>query len=422
VNPKKMKVGALAGVLVLSMALAGCGRDDKGSGGVTTKEGGEGGTIYLGTITDLTGPFAGVGEPFTAGQAAFWKDVNDAGGLSGWDVNVTDYVRDSGYDVAAHASAFDEIKGDVLGIVQSLGTAHTNAILEEATEDKMIIGPASLGSNWIWDDAAIQVGTSYCAEAMNVVDYAVDTVGVKSIAVVHLAGDYGDDAMVGARIAAEARGIEFTDIETSTVSQGDDQAAAIGAVVKADPDLLFVATTPQELATVAGGAASQGWKGQIVGSIPTWNIALAAEDSPVAPLLEASYMQATSFPTWDADVEGFAAMRAAAGDQQPNDWFAIGYASGYVMKAILEKAIAEGDVTREGVYDAARSLTGVDSLGTLPDGTGNYAADPNGQAVKVTQLNKVDPSASGKITVAVDPFTGPTAENYEFTEPCYDLK
>jgi len=74
VNPKKMKVGALAGVLVLSMALAGCGRDDKGSGGVTTKEGGEGGTIYLGTITDLTGPFAGVGEPFTAGQAAFLRN------------------------------------------------------------------------------------------------------------------------------------------------------------------------------------------------------------------------------------------------------------------------------------------------------------------------------------------------------------
>lgn len=98
----------------------------------------------------------------------------------------------------------------------------------------------------------------------------------------------------------------------------------------------------------------------------------------MAPLLEASYMQATSFPTWDADVPGYDAMRAAAEEagQEPNDWFAIGYASGYVMKAILEDAIEADNVTREGVYEAAAALEGVDSEGTLPEGTGNYAPGP----------------------------------------------
>ena len=40
-------------------------------------------------------------------------------------------------------------------------------------------------------------------------------------------------------------------------------------------------------------------------------------------------------------------------------------------------------------------------------------------AVRVTQLNKVDPKASSKVSVAVEPFTGKTAEGYEFTDACY---
>lgn len=417
---RKGRAGVLAGVLALSLALTACGRDD-GDGGEGVAEGEDGGgTIYLGTITDLTGPFAGVGEPFTAGQAAFWEQINAEGGLEGgWEVNVTDYVKDSAYDVTAHAEAFNEIKDDVLAISQSLGTAHTNAFLEDATADNIIVGPASLGSNWIFDEGTIQVGTSYCAEGMNVVDYAVEQ-GAKSVAVVHIAGDYGDDAMVGARIAAEENGIEFTAIETGTVGGGDDQSAAIGAVLKADPDLLFVATTPQELATVVGGAASQGFDSPVIGSIPTWNTALM--DSPAAPALEALYQQASSFPVWDADVPGQVKMREAAGDQAPNDWFAIGYASGYVMKAILEEAIANDDVTREGIFEAAQNLEGVDSEGTLPEGTGNYAVEPNEQAVRETVLNAVDPKAAGKISTAVEAFVGPTAEGYEFTEPCYEMK
>lgn len=418
-NRRKMRVGALAGVLALSLAVSACGRDgDDGDAGVSGD--GEGGTIHLGTITDLTGPFAGVGEPFTAGQRAFWEQINEAGGLEGgWEVDVTTHVKDSGYDVTAHAEAFNEIKGEVLAISQSLGTAHTNAILDDATDENILVGPASLGSNWIWDEAAIQVGTSYCAEGMNVVDYAVGE-GAESVAVVHLPGDYGDDAMVGARIAAEAHDIEFTSIETGTVGAGDDQSAAIGAVLQAQPDLVFVATTPQELATVVGGVAAQGFQTQFIGAIPTWNTALM--DSPAGDALEAMYLQASSFPIWGADTPGMEKMREAAGDQAPNDWFALGFSSGYIMKAILEEAIANDDVTREGVYEAAQGLTGVDSEGTLPEGSGNYAAEPNEQAVRVTQLNGVDRNAESLLTVVEEPFVGPTAQDYEFTDPCYELK
>jgi hypothetical protein len=56
------------------------------------------------------------------------------------------------------------------------------------------------------------------------------------------------------------------------------------------------------------------------------------------------------------------------------------------------------------------------------EGTANWAGDPNEDAVRVTQLTKVAQASSSKVSVAVEPFTGATAEGYEFTEPCYLMK
>lgn len=424
------RLGVLATAMTVTLAVSACGRDDGGSEGgaapgVTEEACPDAvddslGCIYLGTLTDLTGVFKGVGEPFTAGQKAFWDQVNADGGVGGYEVDMATYTKDTSYDPEKHAELFNEIKDDILAVSQSLGTAQTNAILEDATNESILLGPASLGSNWIWEDIAIEVGTSYCAEAMNAVDYAVEQ-GAKSIAAVHYPGDYGDDAMVGARIAAEANGVDFADITTGTVDGGDDQTAAIGALLKSKADYVIISTGPLEVATVIGGAAQQGFTGRFIGSNPSWNRAIL--DSPAGPAIEQLYMQATSFPVWESDAPGQVKMREAAGeDAVPNDWYSIGYGSGYVMKAILEAAMDEDKLDREGMVEVANAMEGIDSEGTLPEGTGNWTGDPNDDAVRVTELHAVDTKTGSGLTVAEEPFTGPTAEGYEFTEPCYLMK
>src|SRR5262245_16406136 len=48
------------------------------------------GCIYLGTISDLTeGPFKVLGVPITDAQKAFWRRVNEQGGVGGYEVDVT---------------------------------------------------------------------------------------------------------------------------------------------------------------------------------------------------------------------------------------------------------------------------------------------------------------------------------------------
>ena len=428
-NSRARSVGVLltAASLVL---VAGCGRDD-GEGGSENVPGvtsapcpdavdEEKGCIYLGNITDLTGVFKGIGVPLSDGQEAFWAKVNADGGIGDYEVDVTKYVKDNQYKTDVHAQVFEEIQDDILALAQSLGTANTNGILGDLQDENILTLPVSLGSNWIFEDGVIEVGTNYCAEAMNVVDYAADN-GAKSVAAVHFPGDYGDDAMVGARIAAEANDMKFTDIPTAPGGSVEEQSAAIGAMLKAKPDVVLVSTGPLEMAAIVGGAAAQGFKKPIIGSIPTWNAGVVGPDSPAAPAVEALYLQATSFGTWDSDTPGHEAMRAAAEElgQVPNDWFMIGWAGSYIMKAALEAAIDDDNLTREGLVEAAAALTGVDGEGMLPEGSGNYAGDANERVVRATSLNKVDQKTPSKVSVAVEAFTGPTASEYEFTDACY---
>ena len=423
---RRLSVAAVVSALVLTA----CGRggDDDNAGGdgsvgpgVTEEPCPDAvdetkGCIYLGTISDLTGAFKGVGVPLTAGGAAFWQYVNENGGVGGYEVNVTEYVRDNAYNPEVHAQVYSEIKDEVLAMAQSLGTVATEVMLMDADAEELLVVPATLGSNWYFEDRVLELGTSYCAEAMNAVDYGVDELDADSIAAVHFPGDYGDDAMVGARIAAEERGVEFTDIQTGPGA--DQQAAAVKAVVDSGADLVVISTGPLEVAAVVGGAVQAGFKGKFVGSIPTWNAALL--QSPAGPALQASYLWATSFPLWDTDSPGFEAMRAANGEQTPNDYYALGWTGGYIMKAVLEAAIENDDLSRAGLVEAAKSLDGdIDSEGMLPEGSANYAGDPNEAAVRSSQFGVPTPGTSTGIAPSVDFFTGPTAEGYDFQEACF---
>ncbi len=55
----------------------------------------------------------------------------------------------------------------------------------------------------------------------------------------------------------------------------------------------------------------------------------------------------------------------------------------------------------------------------LPDGSGNYAGDPNEAAVRVTQLFTPAADTDAGVEPMGDIFTGPTAEGHDFTEACY---
>ncbi|MDV6011459.1 ABC transporter substrate-binding protein [Haloechinothrix sp. LS1_15] len=374
------------------------------------------GCIYLGTISDLSeGPFAALAQPITEAQEAFWARVNEDGGIGGYDIDVTSFVRDNQYNPEIHNQVYRDIRDDVLALAQTLGSPQTAAILPDMEGNDVIGAPASWSSEWLFEDVILQAGTNYCLEAMNSVDYAVDELGAESVVAVHYAGDYGDDAAGGAEIAAEERGLDFRAVETPPGT--DNQGDAIQAVLSEDPDMVMLTTAPADAAVVVGQTAARGFEGTFIGSSPTWNPALL--DSPAADAFEAQYLHAAPWASWDADTPGHEAMRAELEGVTPNEGYTAGWTWSYAMREAIEQAVEAGDLTREGLREAAGSLESVDYEGILPDEAGNYAGEPDDAVFRESLLNEVDTDAPTGLTLLEDFFAGPTAEQHEMTEPCF---
>jgi len=427
VRSSLLRLGSAAAALVLALAACGGGPQDKGAAapvpGVTDEPcpkavNPDNGCIYLGIISDLSsGPFRLIGSSTTAAQQAFWRRVNQQGGIGGYDIDATTYVRDNKYDVATHKRAYQEIRTKVLALAQTLGSPMTTEILPLLKKDKMVASTVSWTSLWEFEDILIKSGTNYCFEAMNAVDYAVEAWGIDSVMAVHYPGDYGGDAAGGARIAAERNRLKFTDVPTPTGA--DKQRPAIDKIVKESPDLVLLSTGPQEATVLIGQATARGYRGRFIGSAPSWSkLMLKVKDRTTAEAIRTRFLQAAPWKPFATDTPGHAAMRAALGKVDPNDAYMAGWIWSYPLKTVLQTAIDQNKLTRAGLYQTLRNLGAVDYEGMLPTerttGPGRAPA-----SMRSTVLNTpADDGYTGVKTVK-DFFTGPTARDHTLTEPCF---
>lgn len=417
----------LAGAALLAaLAGAGCasGQDERVSApvpGVTDEPcpkavNPDHGCIYLGIISDLTvGPFTGLGVPMVTAQKAFWDRVNRQGGIGGYDIDVHTYVRDNKYDPAVQRRVFDEIKDKVLALAQSLGSPTTEAILNELRAARMIAVPASYPSRWEFEDVILESGASYCFESMNAIDYAVDNFGAKSVMSVHYPGDYGGEGAAGARLVAEARDLRYSEMETE---QGaEKQEEVIRAILQQKPDVVMLTVGPAEVAAIVGKTVAAGYQGRFMGNNPTWVAAML--QSPAAEALKARYMVVAPWKTFSTDSPGHTAMRLALGRVKPDDAFTSGWIFSYPLKTVLERAAANGELTREGVYEAVGQVTTVDYEGMVPKKAGNFSASPNAAAFRESIVGRPDDREFTGAKVITDFFAGPTATAHNLDKPCY---
>ncbi|WP_233359023.1 ABC transporter substrate-binding protein [Thermomonospora amylolytica] len=424
---KRRGHGIVGGLVALVLGLTACGGDAgpdaaaPGGPGVTRKPcpnavNPDNGCIYLGIISDLSaGPFHELGKPITHAQKAFWNRVNQQGGIGGYDIDVTTYTRDSKYDPATHKAMYEQMKDKVLALAQTLGSPTTAAILPDLRKNKIVATPVSWTSAWEFEDVILESGASYCAEAMNSVDYAAEAFSAESVMAVHFPGDYGDDAAAGAKIAAERRGLDFT--HRTTGRGREAQAPVIDAIVKEAPDVVLLTTGPEEAAAIVGETVRRGYPGHFIGSNPTWQRNML--DGPAGPALRQRYLQSAPWKPFAVDSPGHTAMRLAVGDVTPSDAMTSGWVLSYPLKAVLQKAAENGDLSREGMFRALKQITRIDYEGILPATAGNFSGDPNANAFRQTVLGRPDPGTYTGIKVVKEFSAGPTASSHVFTVPCY---
>ena len=341
-------------------------------------------TIKLGELTGLTGVIAAIGKPLTAGHEVYFKYVNEVLGGVGRDLDKADrykvelVTKDTQYTQEGSVTQYNAIKDQVLMIAQSLGTPTTKAILPQINEDKILTGAATLASAWLKEKYVVPAGAPYPVQFINAAQYIKDQGVTPKIGIIYQDDDYGAEGLKGLEYAAGKFGWTIAAKATYKAADAAGEASLFLPPVKAMKDAgvdhVFLTTTPSATAKSLGVAASAlQYAPRWIGNSPSWIGALAA--SPVAPYMQAHLWVVTDAACgWGevgAGCEGMKLMldniAKFAPTQTPDYYFTFGYTQARIIHEVLEKAVADGDLTREGVVKAFESLRNVDMGGLLPN-------------------------------------------------------
>src|SRR3954470_2656600 len=389
--------------------------EDSGGGGGSDVRTGNGVTdsdINIGVPPDPAGRFpAGAAVQVTEFQA-YWDKVNADGGICDRDVKLQ--VQDHGYDPQKAVSLYRSMAPGVVALQQVLGGPTSAAVLPLAQQDSEYVGGVGWASSALAYENNQLPGASYSIQAANAIDYLVDELGLAEgdkVGVVYFVGDYGSDALAGAKYAADERGLTVVPQEITPAVT--DLSAQASALVQEGVKAVVLGAAPAQLASLAGVLSAQGADVPIVGMNPTFNPALLK--TPAAAALEANTYSITSVAPYSDDSPGVKAandMYAKADPQGAIGWeVPLAYGQAELLKTALQDACDAGDLTPEGVVAAVGKASNVNTDGVFPDGL-DFTKTGESPTRKVF-ITKVDASAPAGLKL-LDTIEGPSAKSYTF--------
>jgi ABC-type branched-subunit amino acid transport system substrate-binding protein len=402
---------ATASALIGAVAITGCGTrasSSQTSGDLKTDFGVTDRTITLGVMSD----FSNVGGPLAktvyAGNRIWANEVNKAGGICGRQIKLE--AQDHKFDTQLANTQYASMKGEVLGLVNLLGSPVIASLLPQLTADHMPTMAGGWSSDLLGHPELAVLGTTYDLDAMNGLQFLIDQgIVIKGDSIGHIynAGDYGENAAAGAKYAARELGVKWVGEKVDATTT--DISAQMAAFKAADVKAILISSYANVTAMVASQAPSLGLDGPLVVNAPGYDPAILK--SPAGPVLrERLYVVSSQAPfTGDGHVQQMlaTAFPEVAKGVTPTANATGGYAQGKVMGAALEGACKSGDLTRKSVVDHLRTLTNVET-GVYPPLT---LKDPS-KATSTESLILKPADNPGGLTVVKDYFASPLAEKY----------
>ncbi len=409
-------------IVVCVMALSGCASSTPSSNGngtglkvgpgvdVANK------TITLGILSPYSGPVAApVGDPLALGVKVFFDHVNDNGGIGGYKVKFLE--EDSQYNPQVQVQLYNQIHTKVLMIADSLGTPTTFAIKDLAAADHMLVSAATLSSALARQQYLVMVGTPYRLQVENAFDYVVNTLGDKNPAtgIIYQNDEYGQDGLTGYKEAVAAYGLK--DVGQASYAPTDkDFTAQVAQMKAAKAKYVFLSALPAVTATIVGTAFKLGYNPQFILQSPAWSNLLLGIPT-LKPLLTNLWLVGQGATWGDTSKPGMAQLlqdvAKYAPTQQPDGYFEFGYTESEITYAILKKAFANNDLTRDGLYNAFLSLKNVDLGGLYPPVT--YGSSPDQRVpTRDSVVFKIDPTQPNDVKALTGDFTGTAAMQSHF--------
>src|SRR5258708_3902638 len=320
--------------------------------------------IKIGNIMPYSGPASAYGV-IGKTEAAYFKKINDAGGINGRKINFISY--DDGYSPPKTVEQARKLVGtdEVLFVFNSLGTPPNTAIQKYMNSKKVPQLFVATGATK-WNDPKDFPWTmgwqpNYQSESRIYAKYLLKEKPDAKIAVLYQNDDYGKDYVKGLKDGLGAKAATMIVAEESYETTEPSIDNHIVKLKATGADVFFDVTTPKFAAQAIKKTAEIEWK-----TMHILNNVSASVGSVIKPagfdksqgIISAQYLKDTTDPQWANDKGmkqylDFMTKDFPEGDKLDNGTV-VGYGVAQTLVQVLKQC---GDnLTRENVMKQAASL------------------------------------------------------------------
>ena len=342
---KKMMSAALTAAMTVTM-LAGCG------GGETEK--GSSDTIKIGGIGPVTGDAAIYGEAVKNGAELAVKEINEAGGINGAQIEFN--FQDDEADAEKAVNAYNTLKD--WGMQALLGTvtsAPCVAVGEVAQADNMfLLTPSGTAVECVQYDNAFRVCFSDPMQGAESAKYIADNQLATKIAVIYNSSDvYSTGIYQAFAKEAETEGLEIVAAEAFTAESKTDFSVQLQKAKDAGAELVFLPFYYSEAALVLQQAAGINYSPIFFGCDGMDGILdVEGFDADLANNL--MFLSPFTPTSTDEAIQKFVTDYKEAYGGTPNQFAADAYDGVYAMKAAMEKAEVTPDMSASDICDVLK--------------------------------------------------------------------
>ncbi|MBW2202519.1 MAG: ABC transporter substrate-binding protein [Deltaproteobacteria bacterium] len=327
--------------------------------GVTDKE------IVIGSHQDLSGPIAGWGTQVKMGLEMRAREINEAGGICGRKIRLV--IEDNAYDPKKAIMVTNKMisRDKVFCFIGNMGSPTAGATKPIISRKKIPqMFPLTAASLFFdpYDRYSFGGWVPYYDQARILVKYFVEKKGYKKIGLMYQDDEMGAIMKKGVVDELKAEGLKLTAAE-SYKRGATEFSSQIAKLKKADVQVVILATVIRETVGALKEAKKLGWKVDMAGMSPAYNI--------YVPLLckKAGFSPDGFYSTGQAPYPYPDSPRPNVREwyKRHKEWFGknpdLPTTAGYAALDFFAKAAEKAgcDLTREKLIDA------MESMGTVPD-------------------------------------------------------
>ena len=330
--------------------------------------------IKIGNIMPYSGPASAYGV-IGKTEAAYFKKINDAGGINGRKINFISY--DDGYSPPKTVEQARKLveSDEVLGLFGPLGTPSNTAIQKYLNAKKIPQLFVATGADK-WNDPKNHPWTmgwqpSYRIEARIYGRYILKNLPNAKIAVLYQNDDFGKDYLKGLKDGLGAKAASMIVAEESFETTEPTVDSHIVKLKASGADVFVDIATPKFAAQAIKKVAEIQWK-----PAHFLNNVSASVGSVIKPagyenaqdIISAAYLKDASDKQWDTDAGMKEFYAFLAKDFPEGDKLDQGTVVGYGVAQTLVQVLKQcgDDLTRENIMKQAANLKGFRTEVMLP--------------------------------------------------------